>query len=218
VSPLSEVTDIKPTYSFNTATIPGMKRNTGDALGKNDFLNLLVTQLKNQDPLKPMEDKEFIAQMAQFSSLEQIQNLVKSSDLQQATTMIGKFIKAEVNGDEGAELVYGQVISTRLLNGETYLTLGNGREIKSSEAKSIFSAEGLWMEAQNLIGKDVYVRTKDSNGNYGLKQVTIQDANIVEDKNGIKTIKLMISDDVKDAIDFEDIWNIVPDEEEIGEQ
>ena len=46
-----------------------------DIMGKEDFLLLLVAQLKNQDPLSPMESTDFIAQLAQFSSLEQIQNM-----------------------------------------------------------------------------------------------------------------------------------------------
>lgn len=46
-----------------------------DVMGKDAFLQLLVSQLRNQDPLNPVNDKEFLAQMAQFSSLEQMQNL-----------------------------------------------------------------------------------------------------------------------------------------------
>jgi flagellar basal-body rod modification protein FlgD len=47
-------------------------------LGKNDFLNLLVTQLKYQDPMNPSNDQEFVAQLAQFSNLESSQNIEKS--------------------------------------------------------------------------------------------------------------------------------------------
>lgn len=51
-----------------------------DVMGKDAFLELLVTQLKNQDPLNPVEDKEMLAQMAQFSSLEQMQNMNKAME------------------------------------------------------------------------------------------------------------------------------------------
>ncbi len=49
-----------------------------DAMGKDAFLELLVNQLRNQDPLNPVNDRDFLAQMAQFSSLEQMQNLNKN--------------------------------------------------------------------------------------------------------------------------------------------
>src|SRR5437773_12458259 len=69
---------------------------SGQTLGKDDFLKLLVTQLQHQDPMNPMDDKDFMGQMAQFSSLEQITNLVAatqreafSSQMSQAVGLIG---------------------------------------------------------------------------------------------------------------------------------
>ncbi|MGI6669473.1 MAG: flagellar hook capping FlgD N-terminal domain-containing protein [Acetivibrionales bacterium] len=70
-------------------------RNTGE-LGKDDFLNLLIMQLRYQDPLNPTDDKEFIAQMAQFSALEQMQNLNTSFTATKAYSLIGKRVIANI--------------------------------------------------------------------------------------------------------------------------
>ena len=64
------------------------------AMGKSDFLNLLITQMKYQDPLDPMTDSEFVAQMAQFSSLEQLLNMSESFASLQSLAYIGRTVKA----------------------------------------------------------------------------------------------------------------------------
>ncbi|HZG84396.1 flagellar hook capping FlgD N-terminal domain-containing protein [Paenibacillus sp.] len=63
-----------PTYSSSNPT-PERNGQNGSVLGKDQFLKILITQLQNQDPASPMQDREFIAQMAQFSSLEQMMNM-----------------------------------------------------------------------------------------------------------------------------------------------
>lgn len=65
-------------FDENNETKKEVSNDTNNALDKDAFLKLLVTQLANQNPLNPIEDKEFIAQLAQFSSLEQMQNLNKN--------------------------------------------------------------------------------------------------------------------------------------------
>ncbi|MCI8210541.1 flagellar biosynthesis protein FlgD [Pseudomonas sp. S25] len=73
-----------------------------DALGKDAFLQLLVTQMKNQNPLEPQDNGEFVAQLAQFSSLESMQNLTstvdsiaglyQSSQALQASSLVGRSV------------------------------------------------------------------------------------------------------------------------------
>lgn len=116
-----------------------------ETLGKDDFLKLLITQLRYQDPLEPVDDKEFIAQLAQFSSLEQMQNLSttmntmmetqqKLTALGQATNMIGKFVELFTNDGES---LYGKVSGVQFMNGWPELVV-NGRTYDFTEVISIF--------------------------------------------------------------------------------
>ena len=93
--------------NYNRSLAPG--RIAQADLGKDDFLKLLITQLSHQDPTKPLEDREFVAQMAQFSALEQMTNmnaeLAKVLGLLargQAVALLGKTVEiAQAGGQAG---------------------------------------------------------------------------------------------------------------------
>jgi len=78
-------------------------------LGQQEFLNLLVTQLTHQDPLSPQEDKDFVAQMAQFSALEGINAMSKAMSHLQGAALVGKTVEAQVFEGATPELVRGVV-------------------------------------------------------------------------------------------------------------
>ena len=77
----------------------------GGKLDKDAFLQLLVAQMKYQDPLEPTDNTQYVSQLASFSSLEQMTNMNESlanmsmaSDLQRASNLVGKFASVDVNG------------------------------------------------------------------------------------------------------------------------
>lgn len=115
-----------------------VKQNTG-SLDKNQFLSLLITELKNQDPTAPTDQKETLAQLAQFSSLEQMQNLNQTltsasqfNQLSQGAALIGK----TVNAGAGDSAVSGIVSSVAVQNGKTYLHIGD-QDIDASKVTGI---------------------------------------------------------------------------------
>ncbi len=101
---------------------------SGD-LDKEAFLQLLVTQMKYQDPLEPTDNTEYVSQLANFSELEQMTNLVASSDLTRASQLVGQYVtvkeKNETTGEE--TIVGGKVDYVTVENGKGYLNIGDSK-------------------------------------------------------------------------------------------
>ena len=110
------------------STAPASPSST---LGQQEFMQLLVTQLKNQDPMNPMDDKDFMGQMAQFSSLEQITNLVAatqreafSSQMSQAVGLIGHEVSwVTADGTSGT----GTASKVSIADGAIQITVGDSQ-------------------------------------------------------------------------------------------
>jgi flagellar basal-body rod modification protein FlgD len=122
--------------TFNKS-IKASKKGQG-SLDQNDFLKILITQLQHQDPTSPVEDKDFIAQMAQFSSLEQITNMnagfQKMSGLlssSEASQVLGKTV--EIN--DGNSTIRGVV--DKVMRGENPLVSVNGAIYDFSQVESV---------------------------------------------------------------------------------
>ncbi|MBN8191459.1 flagellar hook assembly protein FlgD [Bacillus sp. NTK074B] len=167
------MTKIDPGLLFST--LQTKQREGGkDILGKDDFLKILMTQLQNQDPLNPMQDKDFIAQMATFSSLEQMTNLTQTMkkfvDNQSQTQLIAynQFVGKQVTwhkiieseSTENPEIQEGQglVKGVRfkgdsvefIMEDGTILTPGNISQVNTEG-----SGDSSLVTASLLIGKKV---------------------------------------------------------------
>lgn len=152
------------------------ERNTGKSqLGKDEFLKILMTQLQNQDPTNPMKDNEFIAQMAQFSSLEQMTNMTKAfekfasgqqqTQLIQYNTFVGKQVKwheltEELDADNKPVVNegLGSIKSVKFVDGSVEFTLSDGKVINPGNISEVLSSGATTnnlVEASMLIGKTI---------------------------------------------------------------
>lgn len=120
---------------------PTAPSNPAASLGKDAFLKLLVTQLQHQDPLNPMNNTEFIGQMAQFSTLEQITNvgrelerLTFATQASQATALVGRTIAYE--RDDGTT-GKASVVSVLFDRGRILLDTGD-EKVEPSAVRSVW--------------------------------------------------------------------------------
>lgn len=99
-------------------------RKSSGSLDKEAFLQLLVAQMKYQDPLEPTSNTEYISQLATFSSLEEMQNLNATMTTQQATNLVGKTVIMNVTMNNGSSnVVQGRVDFVVKQNNKVYLSI-----------------------------------------------------------------------------------------------
>jgi len=138
-------------------------RNVGSVMGKNDFLMLLSAQLRYQDPLNPQSDSEFASQLAQFTTLEQMQNMNETLNAMasyQAYSLVGKYVVAMAVVDGVLSEIPGIVDSVFTRNGTTFAQVGDFVVPISAitdvfDGTSMLTPDLLIQTSNNLIGRTV---------------------------------------------------------------
>jgi len=161
---LSTVAATSTTGTSSVRTLEELNntRSANKSLGKDEFLNILVMQLSNQNPLEPSSDTDFIAQLAQFSSLEQMQALNSGFTTSQAYSLVGKYVYVSKGTDgQDAETIFGKVDGVIKQDGIDYLIVGD-QKYELSDVSGILdstdeqgSLDEKILQSANLIGKTV---------------------------------------------------------------
>ena len=123
-------------------TLNQMERSTADAyasqskvgtteLGQDAFLRLLIEQMKNQDPLNPMDNSQMLAQNAQFTQITELQKLNSTmstmNSMNQAVSLIGKEVTL-VDPNDTTKTISGEVVEVRSNGSESYIVLDSNTE------------------------------------------------------------------------------------------
>ena len=115
---------IDTTTVSQTSALTSESNKSNSSLDKDAFLKLLVTQMQYQDPLEPTSNTEYMAQLAQFSTVEELQNLSTTFSNNQAMNLTGQYVILNVPDSAGnINQISGLVDYVTLSDGKTYLPL-----------------------------------------------------------------------------------------------
>lgn len=129
------------TGTTSTTTTTTEKTAGSSELDKDAFLQLLVAQMKYQDPLEPTSNTEYISQYATFSELEQMQNMSSSMELTRASETVGKEVIIETTKENGETVTIQGYVEKVVYNGtKAYLSI-NGSLYSISDLKQVLDTE-----------------------------------------------------------------------------
>jgi len=129
---------------YDKSNVQRAATGKNNELGKDQFLKILMTQMQNQDPTQPLQDKEFIAQMAQFTSVEQLTNMNSEMKLLRqslgfASGLIGKNVTW--SSDTGNTTIQSGIVDSIVMkHGEQLVKIG-GEEVPLSKISEISNPE-----------------------------------------------------------------------------
>lgn len=125
---MSTTSTVTPNYNISTSTQNSADSVTGsqDTLTQNNFLQLLVAQMENQDPLNPQSDTEMAAQMAQFSSLSETSAMSSSLSMMQANSLIGSTVTLQEPNSQSTTsgVVQSVLLGTQSSDGTPQVVVG----------------------------------------------------------------------------------------------
>ena len=150
------------------------KKTGNDSLDKDAFLQLLVAQMKYQDPLEPTSNTEYISQFATFSELEQMQNMSASMDLFRASSLVGETVLLKVTDSQGRTTnVQGNVDYVVYEKNKAYLSV-NGELYSMDDLDTV--ADPTYLEAYKLAADwlNIYNKLPD------IERLTVADRENVE--------------------------------------
>lgn len=113
----------------STSNSVSSKNKSNSSLDKDAFLQLLVAQMRYQDPLEPTSNTEFISQFATFSELEEMQNMRSSMDIQRAQALVGQEVIMRTTNETTGATSYktGRVDYVEISNGKPFLVIDEGQ-------------------------------------------------------------------------------------------
>ena len=130
-----------------TETTSTTKTNN-NSMDKEAFLKLLVAQMQYQDPLEPTSNTEYIAQYAQFSQVESLQNMSSAMDLQRAGNLVGKTVYVQTTNSEGETgYVMGKVDYVTYEGGKAYVYI-NEKRYSLSDVQTVM--DDAYYDAYNM--------------------------------------------------------------------
>ncbi len=121
---IAQIKDGKVVESNSAASLAKDTKKNGSTMDKEAFLNLLVAQMKYQDPLEPTSNTEFVSQYAQFSALEQMQNMSATLELSRASTLVGQTVSVNTTDSTGrTTTIQGMVDYVVYENNKAYVSI-----------------------------------------------------------------------------------------------